>query len=169
MPSRKSLVQRASSLPAAILKGIRSPHHAVLFVRMLLFSLMLPLMLRTRLDNLLPRLEPAQSRQANAQEIARVVRYAGYALAGVFPLSTNSCLNRALMLYYFLGREGIALAFRIGVSHDEASFHSHAWLELDGEPYLEAENPRDRLKVNFSYGPRNSEPVLIQTEQVPRP
>ncbi len=62
------------------------------------------------------------------RDIAKVVEIAGR--RSFWP---NSCLRQALLLKYFLAKQGIACDLRIGVKNSpETSFGAHAWVERDG-------------------------------------
>jgi hypothetical protein len=56
----------------------------------------------------------------------------------------HGCFVRSLTRYHFLRRLGLPVTFHLGVEPgpgDEAA-RSHAWLCLDGRPYLETEAAR---------------------------
>lgn len=59
------------------------------------------------------------------------------------PLVRPGCLTRGITGYYLLRRAGldVALCFGIGVVHGPGTA-GHCWLVLDGEPVLEAADPR---------------------------
>lgn len=44
-----------------------------------------------------------------------------------------TCLKKALVLSWLLGRRGIATRLRIGVVREEAGLKAHAWLEREGQ------------------------------------
>ncbi len=47
-----------------------------------------------------------------------------------------TCLKKALVLSWLLGRRGIATTLRIGVARREGDLTAHAWLELNGQVIL---------------------------------
>ncbi|MEO5824978.1 MAG: lasso peptide biosynthesis B2 protein [Gemmatimonadales bacterium] len=50
-----------------------------------------------------------------------------------------TCLRRSAVLYHLLRRGGCAVDLCVGVRRDEVdALAAHAWLSLDGHPYLEA-------------------------------
>lgn len=59
------------------------------------------------------------------------------------PLVRPGCLTRGITGYYLLRRAGldVALCFGIGPRHS-AGVTGHCWIVLDGEPVLEAVDPR---------------------------
>src|SRR5215470_18035218 len=44
----------------------------------------------------------------------------------------STCLERSLVLWWFLARQGIAARLRIGVRTAERRFSAHAWVEYEG-------------------------------------
>lgn len=50
-----------------------------------------------------------------------------------------TCLKRGAVLFLLLRRAGRAVRLHIGVRRDESILRAHAWLVLDGRPYLEAD------------------------------
>jgi hypothetical protein len=44
-----------------------------------------------------------------------------------------SCLEESLVLWYLLGRQGIASQLRIGIRKEDGKFGAHAWVERNGE------------------------------------
>jgi len=45
---------------------------------------------------------------------------------------STSCLERSLVLWWLLARQGIASQLRIGVRRTGEKFEAHAWVERDG-------------------------------------
>ncbi|MEP6572944.1 MAG: lasso peptide biosynthesis B2 protein [Gemmatimonadota bacterium] len=71
------------------------------------------------------------------QQLARWVDALLSRLPGLW---RRTCLRRSAVLYAMLHRAGRPVTLRIGVRRDDPSavIQAHAWLELDGAPYLEA-------------------------------
>ncbi len=62
----------------------------------------------------------------------------------------HTCLRRSLVLYHLLRRAGRPVELRIGVRRDDqAALAAHAWLMLDGEPYVEGgtEHPHQFAEI----------------------
>jgi hypothetical protein len=57
-------------------------------------------------------------------------------------LVSTSCLTRGLTRYYFLRRAGVPVTLCFGVGWPDGRFEAHCWLSRDGEPFLEARDPR---------------------------
>jgi Transglutaminase-like superfamily len=47
-------------------------------------------------------------------------------------LGTATCLEKSLVLWLLLGRQGIASSVRIGTRKTGQKFEAHAWVECDG-------------------------------------
>jgi|ERR1700719_1265575 hypothetical protein len=65
---------------------------------------------------------------------ARMVRSAAYLSPG-----TPTCLEKSLVLWWLLGRRGIASSLRLGTRKTGGKFEAHAWVECEGVPLNEPE------------------------------
>lgn len=71
--------------------------------------------------------EPSISEVKNAQTIIRMVNIA----ARYGPYRAN-CLRRSIMLWWILGREGIASEIRFGIKKEyDNDLDAHAWVEVN--------------------------------------
>lgn len=77
---------------------------------------------------------PAPGKAAHTALIARMVRAAAYRNLG-----TATCLERSLVLWWLLGRQGIVSSVRIGTRKTGLKFEAHAWVECDGMALNEPE------------------------------
>ena len=66
-------------------------------------------------------------------------------------IGPDTCLYRALARYALLRESGYAPRFVMGVDEDDVA-SGHAWLELDGAPFLEPGSPR--FCRTFEHPPR---------------
>lgn len=82
------------------------------------------------------------------RDLARTVALAERGIARV-PGLPNTCLFRALARFGTLVRHGHAPVFVLGV-RDELDGEGHAWVEVDGSPFLEASLPRFVRTFTFS-------------------
>lgn len=57
-------------------------------------------------------------------------------VAGRYAPVTATCLKRALVLSWLLGRRGTQTELRIGVARQEGRIRAHAWLDYDGQVIL---------------------------------
>ena len=102
------------------------------------------------LDDLLRALDRAAPREiAIADASAAIVL--GERIARRARLDPDTCLYRALARYALLHRAGHAPRFVMGIDeHDPAS--GHAWVELDGAPFLERPLPPYRRTLQHPAG-----------------
>jgi hypothetical protein len=66
------------------------------------------------------------------------------------PLVRPGCLTRGLTLYYFLRRAGLDVSLCFGIGTPRGAFVGHYWLVKDGEPFLEARDPRPLFTPVYS-------------------
>ncbi len=57
-------------------------------------------------------------------------------VAGRYTPVTATCLKKALVLSWLLGRRGTQTEVRIGVAREEGRLKAHAWLDYDGQVIL---------------------------------
>jgi hypothetical protein len=74
------------------------------------------------------RHEPAEVPTPSAARLAWLVE-----VAGRYTPVTVTCLKKALVLSWLLGRRGIAARLRIGVARQHGALAAHAWLERKGQ------------------------------------
>jgi len=101
---------------------------------------------QTFLSNHLPR-KPRISihedtQLEEAQSVARMVSVA----ANHGPYHAN-CLKRSLLIWWLLGRRGIATDLKIGVNKDKGDFSAHAWVEYQGNVLIDASDIEDRFSA----------------------
>jgi hypothetical protein len=112
---------------------------AVSFIPPLLEVVSLP-----RFDSILTSASRRQMRSVPDDVVA--ARWVDAALLGLPGPWSRTCLRRAAVLYYLMRSSGRVPALCIGVRRDEPdALRSHAWVELDGEVYLEPESTRDMI------------------------
>ena len=76
------------------------------------------------------------------------------AIAGVLAAEgeTHPCLVRSLALYGDARRHGFAPSLVLGVRREGAAVESHAWLSLDGRPFLEPHGTPERFETIRTLG-----------------
>jgi hypothetical protein len=63
---------------------------------------------------------------------------------------TPTCWKRAIILHRFLAFQGLPTRIVFGVQHDEAQkLSGHAWLEFQGQPFLESQPPQFIATFSF--------------------
>ena len=76
----------------------------------------------------------AHGASAQPSVVPRLVRLVE--VAGRYAPVEATCLKKALVLSWLLGRRGIATALRIGVARREGELMAHAWLEPERQVVL---------------------------------
>lgn len=112
---------------------------AALHLRVFLFLLILPFVLRGRsVQATIVLLTP--SRPAGRRPWADVRRVAGATdrlYLRRFVRAYGPCLRRSLTLYYFVTRLGYPVSVALGATRRPGGFLAHAWLTLDGQAIFE--------------------------------
>jgi len=136
------------------------PGGSLLPMRAVLFGLVVPLLLRLRLERLATRLEaieapilPGALDRARMMEAREIVRRIDAALREAWPLVRRGCLTRGLTLFWFLRRSGFPVSLRFGIGEVDGRIEGHCWLDLGGEPFAEKRDPR---------------PLYTETWRIPR-
>lgn len=70
--------------------------------------------------------------------IARVER----ALSIAARVQRQTCLTRGVSRFVVLRRAGLPVELVFGLGSRDGDYAGHCWLELEGAPYLEGEDPR---------------------------
>src|SRR5882672_7446690 len=72
----------------------------------------------------------------------------------------STCLEKSLVLWWLLGRQGIASELRIGARQLEGKFEAHAWVERDGLALNEAQQEhRHYAAFDAAFPLHSSEPL----------
>ncbi len=112
---------------------------AALFVR---FSIRLRGYRRTR--ELLARWRAGSAQPPEAEEQARIVAVDSWAIRTTGEqFQGATCLVRSLALWWLLARRGIDSEIRFGVQKVDTELEAHAWLEWQGRPLTDSDDPRD--------------------------
>ncbi len=150
-PAADAAIVRAwrRRLPGRVrsLNALRGPREALLLVRVAAFAATVPWLMRLPLPRLAALLDrPPRRRRAGATgaEVERLARLVALAPRVARPLVRTGCLTRGVTLYRYLRRAGLDVELRFGLdpragAHADAD--AHCWLALDGEPFLEREDP----------------------------
>jgi hypothetical protein len=125
----------------------RSPGELFLALRVAAVATAAPLLSRLSLARLERVIEPRRTR-SRSRPLADVAGTVDWVL-GAVPLVQRHCLTRGITMYYFLRREGADVALTFGMGATDGEFPGHCWLVKDGEPYLEAKDPRPLFKEMY--------------------
>jgi len=121
-----------------------------LFLRVLAFGLNVRWLRRLKWSRLQGALErrfgrPSTAAGGNLEE-ADLLRCLDDALSFGRPWVQGDCLTRGITRYYFLGRAGLPVTLCFGIPRNGGdgalTGPGHCWLERDGEPFLEGNDPR---------------------------
>jgi hypothetical protein len=83
----------------------------------------------------------------NEQELARAI---DLLLSVDFLIFKPVCWKRAAVLHRYLSRSGVSTRIIFGVRNEtEGKVDGHAWLELDGRPFLESTPPEYIVTYSF--------------------
>jgi Transglutaminase-like superfamily len=128
-------------LPAATKPGFIS--NCFLFLRILVFAAGIPCLLRMKLSKVAEVLEPGSDpSDVEEQRVQKIAGYVERAIRDAKPFVRPGCLTRGLTRYYFLRRAGLDVTLCFGMGGADRDFTGHCWLEKDGEPFLEGDDPR---------------------------
>ncbi|UJR80436.1 lasso peptide biosynthesis B2 protein [Sandaracinus amylolyticus] len=103
------------------------------------------------LDALLASLDRPTARATLTREDVTAGIAFGEGVSRRCAIGPDTCLYRALARYALLRESGYAPRFVMGVDEDDVA-SGHAWLELDGAPFLEPGSPR--FCRTFEHPPR---------------
>jgi hypothetical protein len=113
--------------------------------------------MRLKLPRLERLLEPARTPPPPDPARARtIVDTVDAAIRAGRPLIRPTCLTRGVTAYTFLRRAGldVTLCFGIGTAGAaaaNAAVPAHCWLAVDGEPFMEARDPRPLYATMYEF------------------
>ena len=133
----------------ALLRQLRSPSQQWLFLRVVVFATAVPLLFRLKISALSRvlerRIRSARTPNTDPAGTDLIIQCVETARAVGSPVVCPKCLTRAVTLYYFLRRAGMDLTLCFGAARKEGRLveaAGHCWLVRNGEPFLEAHDPR---------------------------
>jgi hypothetical protein len=118
-----------------------------LFIYVSAFAAAVPLLMRLPLPRLAALLtRPPRRVPASHAEVERLERLISLAPRVGHPLVRGGCLTRGVTLFWFLRRAGLDVELRFGLdAAQQEDTDGHCWLALEGEPFLEKVDPRQRF------------------------
>ena len=138
------------------MKAVRRPADAFLLLRVSCVAALVPVAMRLPLPKttalIRPRSPRAARRGAPPEYAGRVVAAVEAARIAGYPVIRQGCLTRAVTLYWFLARAGMPVELRFGIARDaspDIAADGHAWLALDGAPFLEKVDPEPKFTVTY--------------------
>lgn len=136
-----------------------TPSKTFLFLRVFAFATIVPLLMLLKITRVAAILEPGgDPRPVDPDLVKRIIACVETTMRKGRPLVRSSCLTRGLAHYYFLRRAGldVSLHFGIGRTGKDKEFGGHCWLVKEGEPYLEARDPRPLYTDMYCISRENS-------------
>jgi hypothetical protein len=122
--------------------GRRSIRDVSLFLQILFFAAVVPILLRLKLWRVEALLEPRIQAMEVRDRVEQIAAYVEIAIREGRPLIHAGCLTRGVTRYYFLRRDGMDVSLCFGVGRLQEEFVGHCWLVKDGLPFLETQDPR---------------------------
>ncbi len=129
------------------LRRLHGARESLLLAGVLAAAPVVPALMRLPMptvDGILRRTRRRGPRRLPDERVAAVVEVAQQL---AHPVVRRGCVTRGVSLYWLLGND-LRLCFGIGGPADD--YFGHCWLERDGEPYLEKEDPRERFPAQFA-------------------
>lgn len=124
---------------------------AAMAARMAVVALALPVLHRCLSLPSLMRLLDSRRQARSSVDPERQVRLArGVLSRRIGPLQPG-CFRQSLILFHGLRRCGHPARIVFGVTENGDVLDGHSWIELDGEPFAEKDDPRGAFKVAYSY------------------
>src|SRR5262245_2178836 len=125
-----------------VLIRLRTPSEFYLFLRISLFVLAVPSLLRLKLSTVQSLLEPRNPRSTPDPVAAgKILMFVDRIIDIARPLVPRVCLARGTALYYFLKRVGLDVSLCFGLAKIDGRFVGHCWLQKDERPFLEKTDP----------------------------
>lgn len=138
---------------AKVQRNFSTIYEFLFFIHIFSLALLISILLKTiNIRTILKKLTPRkQSIWKGKISPKRLSEYVDSILAlKLFGLKPN-CLNRSLILYYFLHKIGLAVRINFGVRKNDKDIEGHGWLTLNGEPYLEKTDTLNTFCLIYSY------------------
>ncbi len=132
---------------------LTNPREFFLIVRIMLFLLFLPVMVRSlSIQSLVMRVTPSRDRTSiRGLSLDRVIYLCERCLRLLQGVGYRySCLRRSIVLYHFLRAEGVPVMINFGVQWQGERLLGHSWLTLDKSLYLEEKKKVDQFVSFFS-------------------
>ena len=127
---------RARRHAARLGDSVSSPADLWLLVRMLGWSLVLPLAKRvlplSRLVHLMRPRTGTRTRHRNRQDA--IASLAAWVFKTRPPGTRDNCLERGLVTFRYLSRAGAEPVLVIGMAKGSEGVHGHVWVTVDGRP-----------------------------------
>ena len=131
---------------------VKRPGDVLLLARVILVAALVPPLMRLRLPTLsrvVGLQGPARKPYGGRVDVERLVAFFDAARVLAYPVVRPGCLTRAITLYWFLLRDGVAVELCLGVALENGEPIGHAWLVREGSAFLEPGDPASRFTVSY--------------------
>jgi hypothetical protein len=145
---------------------IDGPSDLWLGIRMVAWSAALPALKHLLPLNLLMRLMWAKTRTVPRPDCERKITYLARRIYLARPfLRRDNCLERSLITYRFLAREGMESRLVLGAQKSDGRIRGHAWVTVDGRPVIDGHEELGRFTplAEFGEGGRRSDASVDTT------
>lgn len=121
---------------ARLREVLGSPADLLLLARLLAWAAALPILKRRRsVTRLVALMTPTASQRSNARIERNAITLSRWIYRA--PLVPDNCLERSLLAYRYLVRDGREHRLYLGIRANEGGYPGHAWLTVDGVPVHE--------------------------------
>jgi hypothetical protein len=132
---------------------IQGPSDVWLGIRMVAWSAVLPALKRLVPLHVLTRLMWPRRRAARRSERVSTVTFFAGRIYRVRPfLRRDNCLERSLLNYRFLAREGMQPRLVLGAQRSEGEVRGHAWVTIDGRPIMDGHEALEQFTQLVEFG-----------------
>jgi len=122
---------------------IRTPTDALLVAHVFVIAALIPALMRLPLERVKDLLEPGHRLpEPDGVRERHTLALVALALDFARPVLRPTCLTRGITRYYALRRAGMDVTLAFGLRRAVDQVDGHCWLVKDGDPFLEAQDPR---------------------------
>lgn len=113
----------------------------------------LPLMIKyMSIPRVLALLEPKKGYSNGSVKACELAHIAGSVVRRLPRFGIGECLFRSLVLYNLLLKFTYHPVLMLGGKLSDGALDCHCWIEVDGKPLCESNDPSKQFKVLYAYG-----------------
>jgi hypothetical protein len=133
--------------------AIQGPSDVWLGIRMVAWSAVLPALKHLVPLHVLTRLMWPRKRAATRSGRASTVTFLARRIYRMRPfLRRDNCLERSLLTYRFLAREGGQPRLVLGAQKSNGAIRGHAWVTIDGRPIMDGHEALEQFTQLVEFG-----------------
>ena len=138
---------------ANVRAAIQGPSDVWLGIRMVAWSAVLPALKHLVPLHVLTRMMWPRRRSATRSDRASTVTFLARRIYRVRPfLRRDNCLERSLLTYRFLAREGGQPRLVLGAQKSDGAIRGHAWVTIDGRPIMDGHEALEQFTQLVEFG-----------------